>query len=135
MQFLGNFLAVTTKGIEHSNFYQFDTDSLESDSVGGGNVTKENVDDEHAALERKWQELLNDIMPEAIEFVKVVKDLGWEVPESGYEVINNRNEVIATIELAWVDKKIGYQVAQQLADKEKLEKLGWKIYKAGESVE
>lgn len=37
------------------------------------------------------------------------------------------NALIATIEIAWPDRKIGYMTVEQLIDKEKLEKDGWRI--------
>ena len=37
------------------------------------------------------------------------------------------NALIATIEIAWPDQKIGYMTVEQLIDKEKLEKDGWRI--------
>ena len=45
----------------------------------------------------------------------------------GYEVEGNDGEVVATVEIAWPDRKIGYLTADQLEDKEALESAGWKI--------
>ncbi len=35
--------------------------------------------------------------------------------------------MVATVEIAWPDKRIGFMTAEQAEDKEKLEKLGWRI--------
>ena len=44
-----------------------------------------------------------------------------------YEVEGNDGEVVATVEIAWPDRKIGYLTVDQLEDKEELESAGWKI--------
>ena len=45
----------------------------------------------------------------------------------GYEVEGDDGEVVATVEIAWPDRKIGYLTTDQLEDKEILEDSGWKI--------
>lgn len=45
----------------------------------------------------------------------------------GYEVEGDDGEVIATVEIAWPDKHVGFMTADQAEDKEKLENMGWKI--------
>ena len=45
----------------------------------------------------------------------------------GYEVEGGDGEVVAAVEIAWPDRRIGFMTAEQAEDKEKLEKLGWRI--------
>ncbi len=35
--------------------------------------------------------------------------------------------MVATVEIAWPDRCVGFMTVEQIEDKEKLEKLGWKI--------
>jgi DEAD/DEAH box helicase domain-containing protein len=62
--------------------------------------------------------------------VEIAKTSNIPVPNEeniGYEVIGDDQEVIATIEIAWPDKKIGFMTTDQLEDKAMLEANGWKI--------
>lgn len=45
----------------------------------------------------------------------------------GYEVEGEDGDVIATVEIAWPERRIGFMTAGQAEDKEKLEEMGWKI--------
>lgn len=74
------------------------------------------------------KELLFD--DDAKAFVEIAKDAGVPAPDEdniGYEVEGDDGEVVATVEIAWPDRRIGFMTAEQAEDKEKLEKLGWRI--------
>ena len=63
-------------------------------------------------------------------FVELARDTGVPAPAEnniGYEVEGDDGEVIATVEIAWPDKHVGFMTADQAEDKEKLENMGWKI--------
>lgn len=67
---------------------------------------------------------------ETLTFIDMAKDAKIPSPTEegiGYEVEGNDGEVVATVEIAWPDRKIGYLTADQLEDKEALESAGWKI--------
>ena len=73
-------------------------------------------------------ELLFD--DDAKAFAELMKDAGVPAPESddvGYEVVSEDEEVVATVEIAWPDSRIGFMTTEQSVDKEKLEELGWTI--------
>lgn len=82
-----------------------------------------------------WSELMKSEMAQLFEeetlaFTDMAKDAKIPAPTEegiGYEVEGDDGEVIATVEIAWPDRKIGYLTTNQLEDKEKLEYLGWKI--------
>lgn len=82
-----------------------------------------------------WSELMKSEMAQLFEektlaFIDMAKDAKIPAPTEegiGYEVEGDDGEVIATVEIAWPDRKIGYLTTDQLEDKEKLEYLGWKI--------
>lgn len=67
---------------------------------------------------------------DAKAFVELARDTGVPAPAEdniGYEVEGDDGEVIATVEIAWPDKHVGFMTADQAEDKEKLENMGWKI--------
>ena len=67
---------------------------------------------------------------DAKAFVEIAKDAGVPAPDEdniGYEVEGGDGEVVAAVEIAWPDRRIGFMTAEQAEDKEKLEKLGWRI--------
>ena len=60
----------------------------------------------------------------------ILKDAGAPAPEEdniGYEVEGDGGEIIATVEIAWPERSIGFMTVEQAKDKEKLEEMGWKI--------
>ena len=64
------------------------------------------------------------------EFVDYAKSVGIPAPSDdyiGYEVEGDDGEVIATVEIAWPAKRIGFMTTEQAVDRVRLEKLGWKI--------
>ena len=74
------------------------------------------------------KELLFD--DDAKKFVELAKDADVPAPDEdnvGYEVEGDDGDVIATVEIAWPDRKVGFMTAEQTVDKEKLEQVGWKI--------
>ena len=67
---------------------------------------------------------------DAKAFAEIAKDNGIPAPNEdciGYELERNDGEVIATVEIAWPERKIGFLTVEQLGDKSKLEDLGWRI--------
>ena len=83
------------------------------------------------------KELLFD--DEAKAFVDIIADIlpGSAVPEEdniGYELEGTNGEVIATIEIAWTDKKLGFMTAEQMEDREQAESLGWTVLSATDAA-
>ena len=121
MQFSEEFIAVSSVGISHMDYLALPVvgeaadDSIISMSAG---------DDTWNAI----KELLFD--NDAKAFVELAKDAGVPAPNEddvGYEVEGDDGEVVATVEIAWPDRRVGFMTAEQAEDKEKLEKLGWRI--------
>lgn len=121
LQFSEEFIAVSSVGISHMDYLALPVvgetadDSIISMSAG---------DDTWNAI----KELLFD--DDAKEFVELAKDAGVPAPNEddvGYEVEGDDGEVVATVEIAWPDRRVGFMTAEQAEDKEKLEKLGWRI--------
>ena len=121
LQFSEEFIAVSSVGISHMDYLALPVvgeatdDSIISMSAG---------DDTWNAI----KELLFD--DDAKAFVELAKDAGVPAPDEdnvGYEVEGDDGEVVATVEIAWPDRRVGFMTAEQAEDKEKLEKLGWRI--------
>ena len=63
-------------------------------------------------------------------FADFMKTSGASAPNEdniGYEVVGADGEVIATVEIAWPDRCIGFMTLEQAEDKEILEEMGWNI--------
>ena len=121
MQFSDEFIAVSSVGMSHMDYFTLPV-AVNTDSDTAAPVTA--VDDAWNAIE----ELLFD--DDAKAFVEFAKDASVPAPDEddiGYEVEGDDGEVVATVEIAWPDKRIGFMTAEQAEDKEKLEKLGWRI--------
>ena len=56
-----------------------------------------------------------------------MKQLGFQVPIPGLDIQNAENEIVATIEAAWPQQKIGITI-------EPMEYSGWQIYGVGELI-
>ena len=121
MQFSDEFIAVSSVGMSHMDYLALPV-AINADSDTVAPVAA--VDDAWNAI----KELLFD--DDAKAFVEIAKDAGVPAPDEdniGYEVEGGDGEVVAAVEIAWPDRRIGFMTAEQAEDKEKLEKLGWKI--------
>lgn len=121
MQFSDEFIAVSSVGMNHMDYLalpvvinaDFDTGAPETVVDGAWNVIKDLLFDDDAKA-----------------FVELAKDAGVPAPDDdniGYEVEGDDGEVVATVEIAWPDKRIGFMTAEQAEDRDKLIKLGWRI--------
>ena len=71
----------------------------------------------------------------AIALTQKLKEKSVPIPdEVGFEVTDEIGEVIAEIELAWTDKKIGYMTEDKREGQRKAEKAGWKIFETAEEI-
>lgn len=122
MQFAKEFVAVSSTGMAQMDYLALPVII---------NADVDVVMDVDAVSTADWmaiKKLLFD--DESKAFADTVKGLEIPVPNEddiGYEVEGDDGEVIATVEIAWPDKKIGFITEEQMPDKEKLETIGWKI--------
>ena len=80
------------------------------------------------------RELLFD--DDTVRMAELLESRGLAAPdEAGYELANASGEVFAEIELAWISRKIGYMTEAQLADRDRAEKTGWKIFASADEIE
>lgn len=120
MQFLPEFIAVSSTGVAQMDYLSLPILPAD-DTVSLASSTE--TDEWSAILELIYDE-------DAKSFALSAKEAGIVAPDEdniGYEVEGDDGEVIATIEIAWPDRLVGFMTAEQLADKEKVEALGWKI--------
>lgn len=124
MQFGLEFIALSKLGLEKMEYLALPHESQEADILTP-------VAADESAGSAAWKgikELLFD--DDAKSFAEAAANAGLPAPQDdhiGYEVEGDDGEVIATVEIAWPDQKLGFLTVEQLDDKEKLEKCGWKI--------
>ena len=129
MQFAETFIAVSATGL---NGLGYDALTAALNVEAAPSVHADETESEWNAV----MELLFD--DDAKAFAVHVKDAGAPAPDGdhiGYDVAGDGGEVIATVEIAWPDKHIGFMTAEQAEYKEKLEILGWKIISPADAAD
>ena len=120
MQFSEEFIAVSSVGMTQMDYLALPIESEEILTKGA-----------EAPVDAAWdgiKELLFD--DDAKAFAESAKGAGLPAPNEdniGYEVTGDDGEVVATIEIAWPEEKIGFMTAEQLEDRKKMESMGWHI--------
>ena len=127
MQFSKEFIAVATTGLNRMDYTVLPVKV---------NILEESIG---ADVANEWNAILEILFDDEVRnFVDIIKKKGIPAPKEddiGFEVEGLNGEVIATIEIAWPDKRIGFMTAEQSVDKEKLEALGWRILTLSDSAE
>ena len=123
MQFGEKFIAVSSVGLARMDYLAL---PLPSDPP-----TDQETSPEHLTWEKAWKGILELLFEdEAKSFAKLASSVGIPAPDEdhiGYELQGEAGQVIATIEIAWPEKKLGFMTGEQRADREKAEALGWNI--------
>ena len=116
MQFSPNFSAVSTDGISKFTY------SVLPVSVNESSVHSNDL----------WADAWDYILDEDAEILAhKLSEAGIEMPDSfGYEVEGASGEVVAEMEYAWTNRKIGYLTEDNLHCKEQLIQEGWTILTA-----
>lgn len=123
MQFDDQFIAVCNTGL----------DSKAYSALPNGRVETVAEDDLPADVSvEAWDEIRSMLFDEASkEIANECEAKGIPAPEeAGYELADSSGEVIAEIELAWKERKVGFMTKDQLVDIEKTKTSGWKIFTA-----
>ena len=84
-----------------------------------------------------WAEIRGLLFDEAtIQIADALEEKGIAAPnEAGFELASESGEVIAELELAWIERRIGYMTQEQLDDRSKAENEGWKIFTSADEIE
>lgn len=127
MQFSEQFMAVSSTGLQNMDYLALPITVLDDDSSDEAVVDTSTADGWSEILKSEMAQLFEE---ETLTFIEMAKEARIPAPledHIGYEIEGDDGEVIATVEIAWPDKKIGYLTVEQLEDKEVLEAAGWKI--------
>lgn len=128
MQFGKEFAAVCNTGLDNHTYVTLpygQTDAAAEDSVPAGTSSA------------GWSEIREMLFDEeVIKIANALEEKGLAAPEeAGLELADDKGEVIAEIELAWIDKKIGYMTEGQQTDRLKAEDAGWKIFTSVDDID
>lgn len=119
MQFAEDYIGVSSSGLEQVIYLNLPA------------FAQAPVVSADAASDEGWAAILELLFDDdAKAFAETARNEGIPAASEdniGYEVEGSDGEVIATVEIAWPDLKIGFLTEEQLEDKEKLESEGWKI--------
>ena len=128
MQFAEKFIAVSVMGLEKMAYLSLQTETAEPVT---GTVQGSAGMPESASVEGAWANIIEMLFDEEAKvFAERAREEGLPVPSDddiGLEVEGDNGEVIATVEIAWPDHKIGFMTKEQLKDKEMLEQKGWRF--------
>ena len=128
MQFDKQFVAVCRTGLDNHSYVSL--------PYGQNDASAEDIAPASEHLDA-WNEIYEMIFDDyTVKLADVLKGKGIVAPdEAGYELTGESGEVIAEIELAWIEKKIGYMTEEQKNDREKAENTGWKIFISTEEID
>lgn len=117
LQFNPEFSFVTKIGLEKMIYMKLDEP-----------VTVDTEVTEQASANSEWNGVLEELFDEmAKNMAMVLKEANAPIPdEIGYELIDN-DEVIAEIEMVWIESKIAYLTEDQMEYEEILSDKGWTI--------
>ena len=124
LQFNPEFAFVTKIGLEKMIYMKLD------EPVNAVSAANEQV-----PANTEWDGVLEELFDDsAKEMAKKLKEVNALIPdEIGYEFVDN-DEVIAEIEMAWLDSKIAYLTEDQMEYEEILSEKGWTIINNDTSV-
>ena len=136
-----NFEAVWNGFLRLYNLFQFIPKSffVTHESVFGQDYTKLNVKKvipksipADKTVTDDWDEAKELCETEIHTLLDQLAKNGWSVPEIGYELVNDQNEIVASSELGWADKKIAFLREDELDYATAFEKSGWKVFPINE---
>ena len=121
MQFSDEFIAVSETGMARMDYLALPVPVDDVDISPAPESADSNA----------WDTLKSILFDDdAKAFADFMKTSGAPAPNEdniGYEVVGANGEVIATVEIAWPDRCIGFMTVEQKEDKEILEEMGWTI--------
>ena len=128
MQFSKHFVAVASSGIENGVYHSLPYDFFDATTVKVPVVSTNTTE---------WDEIKDLLFDDdVIAIADALEASGITPPdEAGYELVDEGDEVVATIELAWTDRRIGYMTEEQIIDKAAAEEAGWRIFETHAELE
>ena len=107
----------TQKGIESLAYAQL---IVRSTSTATGSMD--------TIIESAWELLLADAVGTEIEFIKKLITLNLQVPQCGFECLDESGEIIAEAFLAWQDDKVAIVYAGYESDTVTFIEKGWQVF-------
>ena len=128
MQFDEQFIAVCYTGLDNQTYSALPKGKVET--------AAEDVAPTEVSVEA-WDEIKSMLFDDISKSIAdECKTRGIPAPEeAGYELADASGEVIAEIELAWIEKKIGFMTEDQAEDIEKAKASGWKIFTVSDEID
>ncbi len=128
MQFDDQFIAVCYTGLDNQTYSALPNGKVET--------AAEDVAPAEVSMEA-WEEIKSILFDDISKSIADgCKARGIPAPEeAGYELADASGEVIAEIELAWIEKKIGFMTEDQAEDIEKAKASGWKIFTVSDEID
>jgi DEAD/DEAH box helicase domain-containing protein len=81
-----------------------------------------------AAAPSDWEFLLADAIGAECEIIKKLIDTGVSVPQFGYELENDRGEIVGEAFLAWIDQKVVMIFDEYESDQATFANAGWQAF-------
>jgi len=127
MQFSKGFVGICKAGLENYTYSALNVNPLTM-SAGDGSVMTGSSE---------WASVIELLFDEeSINLAKELESANLVAPdEVGYELTDDSGEVVAEMELAWIEKKIGFMSDDQLENRERAERDGWKIFTTVEKAQ
>ncbi|WP_462270445.1 DEAD/DEAH box helicase [Desulfobacter sp.] len=121
-QFLPCAYFVTSEGVKHQVYEGLKLlDPLlpePGDTQGEGDHDQESAE--------SWKEAEEYIDPLYLDLLGQFKKASWPPPKTGYELVGENGEIIASAEIGWEDLKLGLLTDMELPGVEKFKAAGWK---------
>lgn len=129
MQFNERFIAVSQQGLDNHGYIGLPqlSPQMTSEYIAPLESTGEND---------PWSEVKSILFDEeSIALVDLLKQANLQIPdEVGFELTDISGEVIAEIELAWIDKKVAFLTKEQESNSIMIEKMGWNVFRQAEKI-
>ena len=127
MQFSLRFVAICYNGLDTHAYIALPYEQTQAASEDNSPARTRN---------ERWMEIRGMLFDdETVQIADALEENGIHAPdEAGYELADDSGEVIAEIELVWLEKKIGYMTQDQKVDREKAENAGWRIFTAADEI-
>ena len=115
-QFLPYAYFVTSEG---NKAKAYDTIKLFEEPIAEAEVKE-------AAAEGSWDAVKEITDDQLHGLLNLLRDNEWPVPEAGYELVGENDEIIASAELGWEDLKIAFLTDDEIEYQSKFLNFGWK---------
>jgi len=79
-----------------------------------------------------WSDVRDVTNPNLHGLLDRLKGSDWPAPEAGFELVDDKGEIVATAELAWAELKISFLLEEELLYRKAFEEAGWQVFPLSE---